>query len=114
MIGNSRPAGRGGRFARWIRFVRNPVAGIVLLALSPIVIDFLGGPSLEEIAAVRLGLDIHAIGLSAVRFVVYLVLIWYGPLWRGVRAGDLDRARIGMCVAAATFELVLVQRVFLF
>ena len=98
---------RGGRLFRFFRYFRLAVVGLLLLVFSPIIVESLwSGPSD--------GLDIHAIGPSAVRSAVYLVLIFYGPLWRGVAAPDVDRARVVLCAVAATFELVLVQRLFLF
>lgn len=104
-----------GRFARRIRLFRIGVAGVLLLALAPFVIVFLGyGPSPEQVHAVQRALDAHAIALSVIRITVYLVLVWYGPIWRGARGEDLDRARFTMSIVATVFELVLVQRVFLF
>ena len=104
-----------GKFARWIRLFRIAAAVIVLSALSPFVLVYLGyGPSPEQIEDARQALDAHAAGLSVLRFMVYLVMIWYGPVWRGVREWDLDRARINVCVIAVTVELVLVQRLFIF
>lgn len=104
-----------GRFARWIRLFRIGAAGFLLLALAPFVIVFLGyGPSLEQVHAVQSALDAHAIALAVIRITVYLVLVWYGPAWRGARGEDLDRARLTMSIVATVFELVFVQRIFLF
>lgn len=104
-----------GRFARWIRLLRIGAAGVLLLALAPFVIIFLGyGPSPEQVHAVHRALDAHAVALSVIRIAVYLVLVWYGPAWRGARGEDLDRARFTMSIVATVFELVLVQRFFQF
>ena len=104
-----------GRFARWIRLFRIGAAGILLLALAPFAVVFLGfGPSPEQVHAVQRALDTHAGGLAVIRIAVYLVLVWYGPGWRGARGGDLDRARLTMSIVATVFELVLVQRLFLY
>ena len=104
-----------GRFARWIRLFRIGAVGILLIALAPVVISYLGyGPSPEQVHAVQRTLDSHAITLSVIRIVVYLVLVWYGPAWRGAQGEDLDRARFTMSIVATVFELVFVQRMFLF
>ena len=104
-----------GRFARRIRLFRIGAAGVLLLVLAPFVIVFLGfGPSPEQVHTVQRALDTHAVALAMIRIAVYLVLVWYGPAWRGVRGGDLDRARFTMSIVATVFELVLVQRLFLY
>ncbi len=104
-----------GRFARWIRLIRIGAAGVLLLALAPFVIVFLGyGPSPEQVHTVQRALDTHAVALAVIRIAVYLVLVWYGPAWRGVRGEDLDRARFTMSIVVTVIELALVQRLFLY
>lgn len=101
-----------GRLMRRLRLLRIMLTGLVLLSAAPFVVTYLGyAPSLETILEMRGTLDIHAVGLAGIRFMVYLVLIWQGPLWSGIRPENIDRARLALCGACAAFELVLVQHV---
>lgn len=73
------------------------VAGAVLAAAVPDLDPAAVRRWMEESRLLRLF-------LLPVRTSVYLAVIWYGPVLRGARGADLDRARLALAAFALLLE----------
>lgn len=90
-----------------VRFPRPRVAlPVLFLLLAAGAVLVAAVPDLDP-AAVRRWMEesrLLRVFLLPVRMSVYLAVLWYGPVLRGARGADLDRARLALCAFALLLE----------
>ena len=100
------PAGREpgahGSRSRPRAFLR-VVFRVSLFVLAAAAVLAVGLPALDPVAMWR-WLDDSWVLLLLVRICVYVAAVWWGPLIRGARGADLDRARLALAGFAAALE----------
>lgn len=89
----------------WFRQLLRAGAWIALFMLVTSAILVAGFPELDPMAALQ-WMEESWVLLLTIRISVYLVVIWYGPILRGVQGGDLDRARLALAGCAALIEVL--------
>ncbi len=99
-----RPAA-GGPVRSWFRQLLRAGAWMALFMLATAGILVAGFPDLDLMAVLEWMEDSWVL-LLLIRISVYLVVIWYGPILRGVREEDLDRSRLALAGCAALIEVL--------
>lgn len=98
-----RRPGRTGPKSRTRAFLRIALR-VLLLAGVAVAILTVGMPALDPVAMWR-WMDASWVLLLLVRICVYTLVVWWGPVLRGLRAGDRDRARLFLAGVAVVLEL---------
>ena len=99
-----RPAA-GGPVRSWFRQLLRAGAWMALFMLAAAGILVAGFPDLDPMATLQ-WMEESWVLLLLIRISVYLVVIWYGPILRGVPGEDLDRARLALAGCAALIEVL--------
>ena len=87
----------------WFRQLFRVGMWMALFMMAAAAILAAGFPGLDPAAALQWMRDSWVL-LLLVRLSVYSLVIWYGPVLRGVRHGDLGRARLSLAGCAALLE----------
>ena len=104
--GRNPPRPAAGRPVRsWFRQLLRAGALMALFMLAAAGILVAGFPDLDPMATLQ-WMEESWVLLLLIRISVYLVVIWYGPILRGVPGGDLDRARLALAGCAALIEVL--------
>ncbi len=106
-----RPAA-GGPVRSWFRQLLRIGIRMALFMAAAYLVLLAGFRNLDPMAALRWMEDSWVL-LLMVRVSVYLLVIRYGPILRGVREEDLDRARLSLIGCAALLEGFGTLRLFL-
>lgn len=100
----SRAAVRRGGLAGWpVRLLRISFR-IVLFMLAAGAALLIGFPGPDPVA-LRQWVDESRATFPVVRTCVYVIVVWYGPVWRGATGADRDRARLALAAAAVVLEV---------
>lgn len=95
---------RKGLLGGFGRMLRISVFFILFMLFGGAVL-LVGFPSLNP-AAIQQWVDDSQVLFLPVRICVYVVVVWFGPGWRGATGADRDRARLALVGIAVALEAI--------